>query len=346
MLFRKINLKVYSTLVLMFSFMTIAGSQVISDTLPVKIMFYNVENFFDTRDDTLTDDEEFLPEGLMRWNQTRYRRKINSVYKTITAAGGWEPPHIIAFCEIENRKVLEDLVYGTGLSNYNYGIIHEDSPDFRGIDVCMVFRKDLVKILEYRSMIPEGINKKDFHSRSVLYVRCAMHDDTLNLLINHWPSRRGGVLAGEPLRNEIALMVRNTIDSLCISKRGITKTVILGDFNCEPDDQVIQLVVNSNESKKCSHVNLAEKYKVYPAGTYRYMGVWEMLDQVIVSDGLINCSRGIFVNIDSFRIFNPGFLLKNDSKYPGQTTFSTFSGYRYQGGFSDHLPVLLYMGLR
>ena len=99
---------------------------------PVRLMFYNVENLFDIYDDTLTEDNDFLPGGLMRWNFTRYNRKINSIYKTLIAAGEWHPPDIIALCEIENRKVLEDLLYGTNLLKFDYGILHKDSPDSEG----------------------------------------------------------------------------------------------------------------------------------------------------------------------------------------------------------------------
>ena len=119
-------------------------------------MFYNVENLFDIYDDTLKDDNEFLPDGVMRWNFTRYNKKINSLYKTIVAAGEWNPPAIVALCEVENRKVLEDLIYGTYLSKYNYRIIHEESPDQRGIDVCLIYRKDYAEVIDYRYWIPSG----------------------------------------------------------------------------------------------------------------------------------------------------------------------------------------------
>ena len=102
---------------------------------------------------------------------TRYNKKINSLYKTIVAAGEWNPPAIVAFCEVENRKVLEDLVYGTYLSKYNYRIIHEESPDQRGIDVCLIYRKEYVDLIDYRYWIPTGIKKEDFTSRSVLYAK-------------------------------------------------------------------------------------------------------------------------------------------------------------------------------
>lgn len=346
MLIDKLSLKAAGTLVLMFLFPVLAHSQEEPDSLPVRLMFYNAENLFDTADDPLKDDDEFLPGGLMRWNNTRYTKKINSIYKTIIAAGEWNPPAIVGLCEIENRKVMEDLVYGTALSNFSYGIIHQDSPDPRGIDVCMIFRKDLVSVIEYKLWIPAGVRMDDFHTRSILYAKCKILSDTIHLIINHWPSRRGGVLAGEPVRNGISLMIRNAVDSLYNVSSGDLKVIILGDFNCAPDDPVILALVNPALTSKVSLINLADQNRTNNSGTYRYMGTWEMLDQVIVSEGLFKCSKGLFTDIKNFRIFRPDFLLRKDPKYPGMTTFSTYRGYRYQGGFSDHLPVLLDLGIR
>ena len=248
MLFNKVRLKAAGPLVLMLMFTVLAYTQVESDSFPVRLMFYNTENLFDTYDDTLKDDDEFLPDGLRRWNRTRYFKKINSVYKTIIAAGEWNPPAIVGLCEIENRKVLEDLVYGTALSNFGYGIVHEESPDPRGIDVCMIFRKDLVRVIDHRAWIPPGVRKDEFHSRSVLYVKCDVLGDTIHLIINHWPSRRGGVLAGEPLREEVAPMVRNAVDSLYNVSGGQLKAIIFGDFNCSTDDPVISSLLKSSVS--------------------------------------------------------------------------------------------------
>ncbi|TFG43428.1 MAG: endonuclease [Bacteroidia bacterium] len=346
MLIEKISLKKACILVLMFLFSGLAYSQEGADTLPVRIMFYNTENLFDTADDSLKDDDEFLPGGMMRWNKTRYDKKINSVYKTIIAAGEWNPPAIVGLCEIENRKVLEDLIYGTSLSNLGYGIIHEESPDPRGIDVCMIFRKDLVRVIDYRSWIPRSVKRDEFHSRSVLYAKCEILGDTMHLILNHWPSRRGGVLAGEPLREEIALMVRDAIDSLQAASQGVLKVIILGDFNCSPDDPLIISLLKPADAGDVSLVNLADQRITGIPGTYRYMGTWEMLDQIIVSRGLLISRSGLHADKQNFRIFKPEFLLRNDPKYPGLTTFSTYRGYRYQGGFSDHLPVLLDLGIR
>jgi hypothetical protein len=309
---------------------------------PVRIMFYNVENLFDIYDDSLTSDEEFLPSGLRRWNYQRYRRKINSVFKTIMAAGEWEPPAIVAFCEIENRKVLQDLVYGTFLSKYNYRIIHQDSPDERGIDVCLIYRNDIAKMIDYHYFKPEEL-VDDFRTRYVLYARFLINADTVHLFVNHWPSRRGGVLAGESLRTRIAETVREKVDSLA-GKQAAPKIIITGDFNAAPDDQVTG-ILTCHTMENASLVNLSAGMSGRQ-GTYRYMGTWETIDQVIVSDALINCTKGVFTEPELFRVFRPDFLLKNDQKYPGPTPFSTYSGYRYQGGYSDHLPVLLDLKLR
>jgi hypothetical protein len=311
---------------------------------PVRFMFYNVENLFDTYNDTLTDDDEFLPHGLRRWNYQRYSEKLSALYKTIVAAGEWSPPSLIGFCEVENRKVLEDLIFGTGLARYDWGIIHEDSPDSRGIDVCLIYKKDQVKILNFRYLIPQSFIKDEIETRSVLYTKLKIQEDTIHLFVNHWPSRRGGVLAGETERLKIAEMVKDYADSLFSTSHRESRIIIAGDFNSTPDDKAIGLLTLSYGSGLLM-VNLSA---CLPAGsgTYRYMGTWELIDQVIVSGDLINCSEGLYTDPGMISIFKPGFLLKRDPKYPGLRPFSTYLGYRYQGGFSDHLPVLLELKVR
>jgi exonuclease III len=308
-------------------------------------MFYNVENLFDIYDDTLKDDEEFLPGGLMGWNITRYNNKIYGLYKTIIAAGEGEPPLVVAFCEVESRKALEDLTNKTYLSKYGYDIIHEDSPDRRGIDVCLIYRGDLVKIIDYRYRIPPGNRKEEFKSRSVLYTRLQIERDTIHLFVNHWPSRRGGVLAGEKLRLKIAAMVRENVDSLIRDENKDAKIIITGDFNCTPDSHEIRALIASKQPYN-SLVNLSGRLSERGLGTYRYRGIWELIDQVIISQGLFSCKKGLGVDSSTVKIYSPGFLLARDQKYPGLTPFSTYRGYRYQGGFSDHLPILVDLILR
>ena len=309
-----------------------------ADPDSIRIMFYNVENLFDILDDTLTNDDDFLPDGVMRWNYSRYIRKLNGVYKTITSAGEWKIPDIIALCEVENRKILQDLLVKTYLSKYEFGIVHEESFDIRGIDVCLIYNKSSVKLLDFRYLIPDDI--REFRTRSILYSRFVVSTDTVHFLVNHWPSRRGGSLAGAEPRKSIAKMVHGVCDSLFRVTSGEAKIIICGDFNSAPGDIEIETLMESDLSG-LKLINLAETLSSKGEGTYRYKGIWEMIDQVIVSQSLINSESGVRTSVNCFRIFNPDFLLENDPLYPGSSPFPTYRGYRYHGGYSDHLPVLL-----
>jgi len=309
----------------------------------VRLMFYNTENLFDTIDDTLKEDDEFLPEGVMRWNLKRYNSKISALYKTIVAAGGWKPPAVIAMCEIEKRSVLEDLIHRTFLMKYDYGIIHEESPDPRGIDVCMIYDRSVVTLIDYSYWIPRQESNTDFSSRSILCARILIKNDTLHLIVNHWPSRRGGVLAGEGTRMKLAKLIIEKADSINRLCNYSAKIIISGDFNCTPDDQEVSPFTDPT-ANLTGFVNFSDKPAVRGEGTYRYMGTWEMIDQVFVSASLLKGSKGLFTDETKLKVFNPDFLLTRDPVYPGFSPFPTYRGYKYQGGFSDHLPVLLDLG--
>ena len=312
---------------------------------PLRLMFYNVENLFDIFDDSLKNDDDFLPHGVLRWNYTRYNHKISSLYKTIVAAGEWSPPEIVAMCEVENRNVLVDLLYETYLSKYSYRIVHEDSPDLRGIDVCLIFRSDVLKLIDSEYWIPGGIKETDFFTRKVLYAKFLYVNDTIHIIVNHWPSRRGGVLPGESLRMKISDLVREKSDSISLTNPEGSKIIIVGDFNSTPDDHEIKIL--TSDSKFANRlVNLSENMAEAGIGTYRYQGAWELIDQVIISKKLLFSTEGIYTETGLFSIFKPDFLLMKDPKFPGFTPFSTYRGYRYQGGFSDHLPVLLKLNFR
>lgn len=313
-----------------------------------RIMLYNVENLFDIHDDPLRDDEEFLPGGLRRWNFSRYKKKITSLYQVIVAAGEWDPPALVALCEVENRSVLEDLLNTTYLSKYDYGIIHEESPDRRGIDVCLIYRREIAIITEYQYWAPVLQADEEFRSRKTLYARCLIQKDTVHLIINHWPSRRGGVLAGEDMRLRLGTLIREKVDSIFISEHGRSKIIVTGDFNCAPEDQAMVKLLNQPAAggMNTALINLTAIQTGRGTGTYRYMGSWEMPDQMIVSDYLISCREGLCTDRSMVKIFKPDFLLYYNNVYPGKSPKPTYYGYRYLGGFSDHLPVLLDLGIR
>lgn len=335
--------KFAGTLLLML-LLSVEGSSQDVNGQNVRIMFYNVENFFDIYDDTATDDDEFLPCSVRRWNFRRYEKKIYALYKTIAAAGGWSPPEVIGLCEVENRKVLEDLVYRTNLSKFNYEILHQDSPDPRGIDVCIIYRKEFIDILDWNCFSPVSKKGSGTSTRSVMYIKLLTVADTIHLFVNHWPSRRGGVLAGEPLRESIADLLRNKIDSLALADGSQIKVIIMGDLNSTPADDAVRRLTEPYDSGLLME-NITENQGNFK-GTYRYQGIWELLDQVLVSGWLRDCPGGIFTNKEMFSVTETGFLLKKDPVYPGLSPFSTWKGYRYQGGFSDHLPVVLELKVR
>ncbi|HLN56397.1 MAG TPA: endonuclease/exonuclease/phosphatase family protein [Bacteroidales bacterium] len=300
----------------------------------LRTMFLNAENAFDTFNDPATDDDDFTTSGVRRWNNKRYYRKIDDLHKTIIAAGEWSSPDIVALCEIENRKVLYDLATGTYLAKYNYSIVHEDSPDSRGIDVCLIYRTDRLKLIHYEYWKPPENDTVKFNSRNVLHASFECYNDTFHIIVNHWPSRRGGVLVAEDLRLTMALLVRHKVDSI-LKQPGGSKIILVGDFNSTPDDDAIVLLAEKDL------VNLSSKIASSNEGTYRYSGVWETIDQVIISEYFLKCKSGLYAERNSMRIFKPDFLLVKDPVYPGLTPFSTYRGFRYQGGISDHLPVLL-----
>lgn len=332
--------KLTGTLFLLLLVFVNASSQ--SDASHIRIMFYNAENLFDVHDDPVTEDDEFLPGGLRRWNYSRYKKKINSLYKTIIAAGEWEPPAVVGLCEIENRIVVEELIFATNLSKYGYQIIHEDSPDERGIDVCLIFREDIVELKDYKYLNPFK-SDSGFRTRDVLYTKMQIRSDTIHFILNHWPSRRGGVLAGEAERVSVAELVRTLSDSISTSHTG-AKVIIMGDLNATPGDRAATILSEKREMSP-GLVNLSAGLPE-SSGTYRYRGIWEIIDQVIVSEALVRGCTGLCTGQEHFRVFSPHFLLKKDPQYPGFSPFATYSGYRYQGGYSDHLPVLLDLLLR
>ncbi len=308
-------------------------------------MFYNVENLFDWFDDPLTGDNEFTPGGKMHWTEKRFRAKLNNLYKVIVAAGEWEPPEIISFAEVENRFVLNQLVSATPLSKYHYKIIHQDSPDQRGIDAALIYRPDRITKLSERFFRIEYADGDIPKTRDILYgVFKVNTKDTIHLFVNHWPSRSGGQLSSEKNRFYVASVLKSKTDSL-FRFNETAKIVILGDFNDQPDNKSLQEVLQARFPEDIPRsgqlYNLSScDAKHTGCGTHKYGGNWSILDQVIVSGDLLHNS-GICILPDSYTIFDPPFLLEPDDKYLGSKPCRTYSGYKYQGGFSDHLPVYI-----
>jgi len=300
------------------------------------VMFYNTENLFDTSDDTLKEDEEFLPEGSRRWTHSRYWKKMDAISRVIVAAGEWETPALVGLCEVENLAVAGDLARGPLLLNAGYEVIHRESPDARGIDVCLLYRQDIVRVKDVRSWVPDSELNELFASRNILYVKTIIFTDTLHVILCHWPSRRGGTLASESIRDRMSLLLDSKIDSLLDTDNAGTAIMIMGDFNAAPDDPLIKRLSADERI-----INLSYGRNLRGEGSYRYRGTWEMIDQILVTSSMTDSTSVFTADMHKFEVFDAPFLLEDDPDYPGKRPLSTFRGFSWSDGYSDHLPVIL-----
>ncbi len=309
-----------------------------------RIVFYNVENLFDTINEPGKNDDAFTPGGDRRWTEYRLRHKINNIYRAIAAASGLEIPAMIGLCEVENLYVLERLARETGLKNHDYGIIHRNSADSRGIDVALLYRPGIFRVLDtmFRS-IPFPFDSLPA-TRDILYVKGIVADaDTLHVFVNHWMSRWRGQAVSEPYRNYTAAFLKSLTDSIFgVCRR--SNIVVMGDFNDEPQDASLRdhLVAATSSIDPLPGMLYNLSYGKAPVpGTLKYQGQWFLFDQFIVSGSLLDGRGRLKTSRDSFRIFHAGFLLVPDERWFGYKPFRSYEGFRYTGGFSDHLPVVL-----
>lgn len=312
----------------------------------MRLMFYNVENLFDTYNDSLIRDDEFLPRGKKFWSKGKYYDKIRNIASVIVAVGGWQTPEIIGLCEVENRKVLNDLCNRTGLKNLNYEIIHKESPDKRGIDVALLYKPKSFKPILYRAIKVSFKSSPGSTTRDILYVKgLTRNKDSLHVFINHWPSRWGGQMASENRRMDAAKTLRNAVDSI-LEHDNSAKIIIMGDLNDYPDNKSVADVLNAKVDFDTIINNELYNLSAYiektkNIGSHKNKGEWGVLDQIIVSGAVLNAQKGLSCTLNDAYIFNAGFLLTNDETFTGKKNFRTYIGYKYAGGYSDHLPVFL-----
>lgn len=318
------------------------------DTLTFRIVSYNVENLFDFRHDTLKNDYEFLPDATRHWNYSKYRKKLDNIARVIIATGGWTPPALVALCEVENDSVMRDLTRYSALREADYRYVMTQSPDERGIDVALLYQRNLFKLLSYQSLPVDKPRKNSRPTRDILHVSgLLLNRDTLDVLVAHFPSRSGGARESEPYRLLAARKVKHAIDSLYMIRRH-PQIVLLGDFNDYPENKSVKEVLeaaapstlqDSLHPQKLYHL-LARKTKTRKHfGSYKYQGEWGLLDHIIVSGTLLQEHAPLYTEEAKADVFCLPFLLTRDKKYGGQQPFRTYYGMKYQGGYSDHLPV-------
>jgi hypothetical protein len=308
------------------------------------IAFYNVENLFDINNDTLVFDDERTPSGRYRWTLKRYQKKIRDIASVLSEIGITErhgPPDIIGLCEVENLSVLKDLVRHPKLYDSEYGIVHYDSPDERGIDVALLYRKQTflpISIKKHRLVILNNDRQRDY-SRDQLVVSGLLSSELVYLIINHWPSRSGGQLRSQPHRVKAAELNKHIIDS--ISKISPSPRIIsLGDFNDNPTDYSMKMVLELKTAKAF----VGDSVLYNPMGTMYQKGIgtlayrdqWSLFDQIYMSGNLIE--NNAVLKFWKAGVFNPSYLITQQGPYKGYP-LRTYSGGRYTGGYSDHFPV-------
>ncbi|NOZ47616.1 MAG: endonuclease [Chlorobi bacterium] len=312
----------------------------------LRIMFYNCENLFDTFDDSVKRDNEFLPKGDKNWSYYRYRTKLNHIYKVIIAIGGWNPPDIVGLCEVENQLVVDELNSYTPLSRVGYKVIHYESPDKRGIDVAMLYQPKSFTVLNSYPIPIHFPGQPEHKTRDILYVKGKVkNNDTLHVFINHWPSKWSGALESEPSRMYVASVLRKHVDSI-FKTDSLSEIIMMGDLNDEPEDKSLTVSLGALESYDNVKPNEVYNISYYlkhtkKQGSHKYQSEWGILDQIIVSGSLLNPESGIYTTLDAANVFNGAFLLEKDKTYLGNKPFRTYSGFTYNDGFSDHLPVFI-----
>ncbi|MFT6336942.1 MAG: putative extracellular nuclease [Halioglobus sp.] len=341
--------KVLYLLVLSIFFTSTVSSQ---DTQfkAVSVGFYNLENLFDFERDTTIYDSEFTPWGKKAWTEEKYNEKQANMAYVISQMGLDVTPagvSILGVSEIENKRVLEDLVKQDAIKDRNYQIVHRDSPDRRGIDVGMLYNPLHFTFLnvEMENMNYIFDDGDTLRTREIMHVTGVLDGDTTHVLINHWPSRSGGEKRSAPRRNKAAEKVKEIVDKLKSINPDV-KVLVMGDFNDDPTSKSLKSVLRAKG--KIKDVNSSSDmfnpmYDPYRRGlgSNAYRDNWSLFDQIIVSPGLLDKEDDGYFYYKA-QIFNKKYLIQRSGQYKGYP-FRTFSGDKYQAGYSDHFPVVVYL---
>lgn len=333
-------------LLLFFTLSFISCAQTKNDTLFVA--HWNVENLFDTINDSLTVDEEFLPNGKKEWTQDRLEKKLYNLSRIIRSMNDNKGPDFLGVCEVEHRSVLDTMLHNY-FSDKNYKIAYLESPDGRGIDNGIIYNHDklsLLKINSYKVDLSDGYNTRLILEGDFL----TQNNDTIYFFVNHWPSRRGGAEKSEPNRIQAAKTLRSAVKTI-LDKNPFSNIIIVGDFNDEPTNIAITEYLKAQpficdstsesdlfEDKNTDLFNLAYQSWSNGFGSFFYRNDFNMLDQIIISKNLLVGNRIKYI-CNSFEVYKPELMVTHTGKFKG-APFPTYGGARYLGGYSDHFPVI------
>lgn len=351
-MFVRIYLSPYMKKAFIISFLLLFSASLLAQKKnykPVIIGFYNLENLFDTVDNTMINDEEFLPSGPRNYNGKIYFDKLEKLATVISQMGeeiNPDGPAILGVAEVENDTVLKDLVKQKLIEKRNYSIVHYDSKDARGIDVGLLYNPKYFKVEASDKLYVElpGGSKDAYYTRDVLWVKGKLDGETVHIYVNHWPSRVGGEKRSAPGRNAAAKVCKDHIDSIAKLEPN-SKIVIMGDLNDDPVNESVAVVLGAKG--KTEDVRKGGLYNPWVdlykkgTGTLAYQDAWGLFDQIIISyPWLSKDQTGLFFYQP--HIFFKEYLVENQGRYKGYP-MRTWDGNTYRGGYSDHFPTYLVM---
>lgn len=311
------------------------------------VAFYNLENLFDTINNNGKYDLEFSPEGKNRWDGKKYKQKLKNMSYAIsqmTTKLTPQGPAIIGVSEIENKSVLDDLVKQEAIKDRMMQVIHHDSPDRRGVDVALLYNPRFFKPINVtnHTLRIEGLS--NFRTRDQMCVVGLLGGERVGVIVNHWPSRRGGTEQSSYLREAAAQLSKEIADSLRKVDPNIG-IIVMGDLNDDPQDKSCAMVLGGLKNQE----EVADGYFFNPfwtmldkgIGSYCYRGGWDLFDQIIVSHSLLS-QGGSKLKYLKCEVFNKEFLKQQDGQYRGYP-HRTFSGGVFLNGYSDHFPVQIFL---
>ncbi len=341
-------MKFYLTVVILFSSLLLFSQKKKQYKIRT-IAFYNLENLFDTENDSLTFDDDRTPNGKDRWTKNRYEQKLAHMAKVISEIGretSKTSPDIVGVCEIENLQVLQDLVNQPPLLNKKYGIVHFDSPDERGIDVALLYKKASflpISTASHRLLLFNEEGERNY-TRDQLVVAGLLDNEQMIFIVNHWPSRSGGAVRSKPNRMAAAKLNKRIIDSVR-QWDPAARIISMGDLNDDPVDDSLKKVLRTKSKatqlKEGDLYNPMEQLFKKGAGSLAYRDKWNLFDQLFFTSNLLQNTNGRY-RFWKAGVFRSLYLTTKKGRYKGYP-FRTYAGGSYLGGYSDHFPVYLYL---
>ena len=310
------------------------------------VAFYNCENFYDTLNDPLSNDDEFTPAGDKNYNSAVYYDKVSKLASVIARIGtdtkpeNADGPALLGVSEIENASVLKDLIHHPLLIKRGYKIVHYEGKDARGIEVALLYNPKYFIVENSRPLFVKLPGY--YYTRDILWVKGKLDGETIHIYVNHWPSRLGGEERSAPLRAIAAMVCKKHMDSI-FRADGEQKVIIMGDMNDDPvSPSITKVLMAKEEIKKVKRFGLYNPWtNLYKKGfgTLAYRDAWGLFDQIMISRPWIQKDQSGFFFYQQ-HVFNRNFITENNGRYRGYPMRS-WDGNIYQGGYSDHFPVYL-----